>query len=119
MRPFLTLLYNQNFKTIGPLICQIFLNMNTYLDRWPELADFLKDIDNRVNKALRPPNETILDDVELQRMLFISKRTSATLREQRLIPFHKSAGKIYYLLSDVLEYLRKHRVEANVNVNDK
>ncbi len=93
--------------------------MNTYLERWPELADFLKEIDNRVNKALRPANEVILDDIELQQMLFISKRTAATLREQRLITFHKSAGKIYYLLSDVLEYLRNHRIESGTISNQK
>lgn len=86
--------------------------MNTYLNRWPELADFLKDVEDRVNKALRPANEVILDDLELQRILYISKRTSASLREQRLIPFHKSQGKIYYLLSDVLEYIKRNRVEA-------
>ena len=86
--------------------------MNTYLNRWPELADFLKDMEDRVNKALRPANEVILDDLELQRILYISKRTSASLREQRLIPFHKSQGKIYYLLSDVLEYIKRNRVEA-------
>lgn len=92
--------------------------MNAYSNRWPELVDFLKDIDNRINKALRPANEVILDDVELQRMLFISKRKSAMLREQRLLPYHKSSGKIYYLLSDVLDYIKRHRVEATDDIRN-
>jgi hypothetical protein len=87
--------------------------MKEYIKRWPELEDFLKDVDERINKAMRPANEVILDDVELCALLHMSKRKSAQWREQRQLPFHKLGGKIYYIYSDILVLLHKNRVESD------
>ncbi len=86
--------------------------MKTYLERWPELKDFLADIDEKICRFSRPPQEVILDDVDLCHFLKISKRKSASLRAERLITYYKSGGKIYYLLSDVLAYALKNKIPA-------
>lgn len=86
--------------------------MKTYLERWPELKDFLADLDEKIYQFNRPAHEVILDDVDLCRILKISKRLSAKLRAERLITYHKSGGKIYYLLSDVLVYATQNRISA-------
>lgn len=38
----------------------------------------------------------------------ISKKTLRRYREQRLIPYHKIKGKVYFLESEVREALKKH-----------
>jgi|GEM_PF-6972023 len=86
--------------------------MKAYQERWPELKEFLADIDERVYKALRPAEEVILDEVDLCRILKISKRHSAKLRAERSITYHKSGGKLYYKLSDVLQYATANRIPA-------
>jgi hypothetical protein len=86
--------------------------MKPYLERWPELKDFLLEIDDRLNKAFRPAAEVILDDVDLRQVLKISKRQAAKLRAERLITYFKNSGKIYYRLSDVITYATKNKIPA-------
>ena len=92
--------------------------MYNYSERWPELKDFIKDVEERFNNALRPPHEVILDDLQFQEMLHISKRHAAFLREERKITYSKPSGKIYYKLSDVLDYVNRNRVEAVINTSN-
>lgn len=86
--------------------------MQTYLNRWPELKEFLKEIDERINKAFRPAEEVILDEFDLCNFLKISKRLSAKLRAEKQITFYKSGGKLYYKLSDVLKYVSLNKVPS-------
>jgi len=86
--------------------------MKTYLERWPELKDFLADIDEKIYHFTRPAHEVILDDVDLQRILKISKRQSAKLRAERMITYYKSCGKIYYRLSDILAYATMNKIPS-------
>ena len=86
--------------------------MSKYLDRFPELQEFLKDVDERINKALRPAEEVILDETDLCKFLKISKRLAAKLRAERLITYHKSGGKLYYKLCDVLKYATSNKVPS-------
>lgn len=91
-----------------------------YLERWPELKDFLIDIDEKINKALRPAEEVIMDEVDLCNFLKISKRLAAKLRSERLITYYKSGGKLYYKLSDIIKYATSHKVPAiseNLKIN--
>lgn len=83
-----------------------------YLKRWPELKEFLVDIDEKISKAIRPAEEVILDEVDLCNFLKISKRLSAKLRSERLITYYKSGGKLYYKLSDIIKYATSHKVPA-------
>ena len=42
----------------------------------------------------------------------ISIRTAATWRKRKFIPYHKIEGIIFYLKSDVLDMLKKNRIES-------
>ena len=58
--------------------------------------------------ALRPADEITLDDADLQALLKVSKRHTAELREKKLIAYSQPIpnGKVYYMLSDVIAYLK-------------
>ena len=86
--------------------------MHEYLKRWPELKEFINEIDEKINKTTRPPEEVILDDVDLRNFLKISKRQAAKIRSERRITFYKTGGRIYYSLRDVLNYVKRHEVSA-------
>jgi len=80
-----------------------------------EGQEFLKEIKQYFLRAQQPPQHIVFDDVELRDYLHVCKRTTASLRSERKISYSKDGGLIHYLLSDVLLYLEKHRVEAVEN----
>ena len=82
--------------------------MTRYESEFNEILHLIKD---EILKAKRPPEEVILDDVDLQNLLRCSKRKTADLREKRMIAYMKP-GKVYYKLSDVLKYLDRYKVES-------
>lgn len=86
--------------------------------RHPQWAEICQQIKFEISQAQRPATEIILDELELCKMLSISKRTAATLRAERIITYHKLGGKLYYRLSDVLALLEQNKVEA-INYNLK
>jgi hypothetical protein len=63
-----------------------------------------------IERLNRPPEQVLLDDVELRQLLKVSKRTTAYLREKELITYSKLGGKIYYLYSDVLEMISRNQI---------
>lgn len=65
-----------------------------------------------ISNIKRPPNEIILDESEFCELLHISKRHAANLRANRMITYSKSGGKIYYLLSNVLEFIEKNQIQC-------
>ena len=87
------------------------LNYNN-IQTYPELVEVLKHIDERVATASCPPEQDIWNNKKLCEELSISVRTAASLRSKKLIPFHKVEGLIFYLKSDVLAMLKRHRVES-------
>jgi len=78
----------------------------------PELEELVRSFRYEVGQAKRPPNEVVLDDVDLQAYLKVSKRKTAELRAQGLIKYSKPDGKVYYMLSDVLDYVQKNTVDT-------
>jgi len=74
--------------------------------------DFIKSLHQELQFQYRPPSEIILDDVDIQSILKISKRQTANLREQRLIDYSQPIpkGKIYHTLRDALEFVERGRV---------
>jgi hypothetical protein len=90
------------------------MNSNSYKDiqTYPELVEVLKHIDERIAVASCPPEQDIWFNKKLCEQLNISVRTAAYLRSKKLIPYHKVEGLIYYLKSDVLAMLKRHRVES-------
>ena len=95
-----------------------------YTERFPELKGFLEDLDERYIRSQLPDDKVILDDVDVQRMLKISKRKLVQLRSERQIKYYRTeiggkgltssrgrrSGKIYYLLADVLSYVKRNPV---------
>ena len=79
--------------------------------RTPPAQEFIKEIRKEVLSTKRPPEEIILDETQLCELLHISKRHAADLRKEGILKYSKIGGKIYYLLSDVLEMIKKHRIE--------
>ena len=76
------------------------------------LKEFQENTQNTLRQelmySLRPANEVPLDDVDLQALLKVSKRHTADLRGKKLIAFSQPNpnGKVYYMLSDVIAYLK-------------
>ena len=64
---------------------------------------------NLIEKHHRPADEVILDDVDLRNLLKISRRTSLEYRRRKFFPAYKLEGKIFYILSEVLSGIKKHR----------
>lgn len=88
--------------------------MKTHEDffRHPGWEQITKEIQFHISQAQRPANEIVIDDVDLCTMLKCSKRKTAELRANREITYSKT-GKIYYLYSDVLDYINRNRIEAD------
>jgi hypothetical protein len=78
----------------------------------PELLQLILAIRYEMENAQRPANECLIDDVDLQMMLKVSKRTTANYRADQLIAYSRLSGKVFYLWSDVLEALQRNRVPA-------
>lgn len=90
------------------------------LERYPFLKELIGIFRYEVQQAQRPANQVVLNDEDVLKMLKISKRKLQSMRSDNLIPFSRPIPKsaCYYLLSDILEWLKKSRVEA-VNLRIK
>ncbi|MFN9109472.1 MAG: helix-turn-helix domain-containing protein [Pseudomonadota bacterium] len=77
-----------------------------------ELKECLKEIHYSFLNASKDPAHIILDDVDLRNLLKISKRKAAYMRSQGRIAFSKDQGKVFYTMSDVLDYLKRHRIDV-------
>ncbi len=65
---------------------------------------------NLVRKHHRPANEIILDDVDLRDLLKISRRTALNYRNSGRLKNYKIENKIFYFLSDVLDFIKNSAV---------
>jgi hypothetical protein len=91
--------------------------MNIYKDVFYSEAaqEFIKEIKSLVLKGQRPPEEIILDETDLCELLHISKRHAADLRKEGVLKYSKVGGKLFYLLSDVLEMIKNYRIDIPTN----
>lgn len=94
------------------------MNAKLTAEEIQQLINTVKELKNVIGNVSRPPDQVIYDDVDLRKLLNVSKRTVAYWREKGLITFSKLGGKIYYRLSDILAFLKVHEVPA-VNSNIK
>ena len=88
----------------------ILMKNNILFQRYPDLARAFEEVLDQVKQFSRPANERILDDVELCDLLRVSKRTTATWRQKRLIKHSWLQGKCYYRYSDVLDAIEQNAV---------
>ena len=84
-----------------------------------EVIRKLNDKIDRLNRKLDSNNspvtqdETWLDNQAACQFLKISKRTLQSYRNQRVLPYSRIRGKIYYRLSDKLLLCRKCKTKQN------
>ena len=72
----------------------------------------IESINTRLNSKEKEPKEQWLDNLEVMKLLKISKRTAQHYRDNGVISFSQVGNKIYYRLSDVEALLNKHYIKA-------
>ncbi len=74
-----------------------------------KLDEVLQKLDQQINN----PEHIILDNEDMMKYLKISKTKAATIRNEGKISFSKQSqtGKIWYKLSDILDYVDSYRME--------
>jgi hypothetical protein len=85
------------------------------IETYPELKELLKHIDERIAAASCPPELDIWDNKRLCKEMNFSVRKAAYLRANKILPYHKVDGMVYYLKSDVLAMLKRYRIESISN----
>jgi hypothetical protein len=86
-----------------------------------EMMERLKNIEASIKAKQFNNDDVFLDNHEFLQVMYISKRTAAEWRSQRLITYSQVGGKIYYKASDILEMLERFSVPAiikNKSVNN-
>ena len=91
-----------------------------------ELNEFSTELKNHIEKLIkevadkagRPATEIIYDDLDLQKMLKISRRTSLEYRQKGYLRSHKLDGKIYYFLSEILEDIKNRSARGQIEKID-
>jgi hypothetical protein len=88
------------------------MNQNNSIFRLPEVKSFICDLEKKLISATRPAVEIILDDFDLQKILNVSKRYLASLREQGLIEYSQpiANGKVFYTYQGVLNFIASGKV---------
>ena len=89
------------------------LKQHALFRKYPEPLEMITLIQDASLQANRPASEVILNDVDLREMMKVSKRTTATWRTKKLIKHAWMEGRVYYILSDVLEVLEANAVKPN------
>lgn len=60
-------------------------------------------------QQVKDPKFIILDNADFIQMFKISARTAQNWREEGLVDFFQVKGKIYYSLTDIQNFLEKHK----------
>lgn len=60
-------------------------------------------------QQVKDPQFIILDNADFIQMFKISSRTAQNWREEGLIEYAQVKGKIYYSITDIKNFLQKHR----------
>ncbi|QED38960.1 helix-turn-helix domain-containing protein [Antarcticibacterium arcticum] len=60
-------------------------------------------------RQVRDPQYIILDNADFIRMFNISSRTAQNWRDEGLIEYAQVKGKFYYSLTDIKNFIDKHR----------
>jgi hypothetical protein len=92
-------------------------NKYPLLNRHPEVKELFFLFRDMLQDIQRPPDQTVLGDEDVMQMLKISKRTLATMKAERVIPYsqERKGMPCRFLLSDILDYINKHRIESYEN----
>ena len=98
---------NQDFETW----------MERILDKFVSLSILLESIETKINGKTKVRHtidgETLLDNQDLCFMLNVSKRTLQRFRSSGFLLYKRINQKLYYLESDVLQFIREHLKSGN------
>jgi hypothetical protein len=89
-------------------------NFEMWMSRiWEKLEELEIKINGKGKVCHTVDGETMLDNQDLCFMLNVSKRTLQRFRSSGNLPYKRINQKLYYLESDVLEFIRKHLKPGN------
>jgi hypothetical protein len=80
--------------------------------QYDEIINRLDALNEKLRKQQEPLNMRYISNEEFLKLLNISKRTAQTWRDEGKISFSQIGNKIYYLLFDIDDLLKHHRVKA-------
>jgi hypothetical protein len=86
------------------------MNTHAIIAEMTALAVQIAELSTKLQNAAMPPEQQVLDDVQLRKELNVSKRTTAYWREKNMIIYSQPSGKVFYKRSDVLAFLKKYEV---------
>jgi hypothetical protein len=75
---------------------------------WEKLESLETQITGKEKERYKIDGETLLDNQDLCFMLNVSKRTLQRFRSSGFLPYKRINQKLYYLESDVLQFIREH-----------
>ncbi|MBD3638518.1 MAG: helix-turn-helix domain-containing protein [Crocinitomicaceae bacterium] len=87
-------------------------------EAYQEITERLTSIEVFLKAKQSDVENVFLDNQEFLQLMYISKRTAQSWRDQGVIAYSQIGGKIYYRMSDILEMLDKHKVPAAINSNN-
>jgi hypothetical protein len=84
-----------------------------FLKTRPELEEFVRILRIEAQCHKRPAEQTVLLDEHVMQLLGVSKRKLEYMKANRELPFfNPPMQRDYFLLSDILDWLKKYKVQA-------
>ena len=82
------------------------------VQQYTEILNRLDALNRTLEGSKKIPEDSLLDNQELIKLLNISKRTAQSWRDEGKISFSQIGSKIYYKMSDVQRLLDTHYKKA-------
>lgn len=79
-----------------------------------EIEKAIEELKELLSKYERPAEQVILDEADALAYLKVSKRCLSNWREQGVLPYHKLGGKIYYILSEILDAIKSEKIKSHI-----
>jgi len=76
--------------------------------QYQDLLKRLDQIQSQISNKQKSPVDTFIDNQEFIQIMYVSKRTAQSWRDEGIISFSQIGSKIYYRMSDVQALLDKH-----------
>ncbi|HPI30884.1 MAG TPA: helix-turn-helix domain-containing protein [Bacteroidales bacterium] len=86
------------------------INPQTFQLLYEKVEDIKQLLEKEKNDY--PLQDRWLDISEACQILFVSKRTLQSYRDNGILPFSQLGGKIYFKASDIQKHLEKHYKKA-------
>lgn len=81
------------------------------------IMDRLKNIEAAIHTKQTNLDDVFLDNQEFLQLMYISKRTAQSWRNEGVIAYSQIGNKIYYRMSDIVKMLEEHRQPSRSGIN--